>query len=457
MSTISVESLFAPARLAYRLRRLLRDQWLPLERVRDIQRAKMRNIIRHAYEHVLYYRRLLDDSGVTPEEIQNVHDLARLPITTKQQLMAQPRADVIADIVDPKRTVTQRTSGSLGMPFDVIFRPQDREWWGLLELRGWMANRYHRRLRTLVLTDSRSSQTRRAWFEYLGLFRRTYASIHDGAERQVETARAVRPEVIKGMPSDLFLLAQAVREQKVTEVAPKVLFTSAELLDDGARKSINDTFGVQLADFYGSMECGWIAWECPSHAGYHINVDCLVVEFLRDGKPVSAGEPGEVVVTNLHNFAMPFIRYSVGDVGIPLGELCPCGRGLPLMKTVEGRTIECLTLPDGRLISPYRLTCTVGEIPGIYRYQIEQSSPSKLTVKIIPGHDFGEGTLHGVREELEQLLEHSLDVEPVIARELQKDRSGKFRVVKGLSNTPQWGGVSVDVMHSVPHKQPSCV
>lgn len=296
-----------------------------------------------------------------------------------------------------------------------------------------MANSYHPRFRTMVLADARFPPPfPKRWFEYLGLNRLTYSSYLDDIPRRLEIARAARPDVIRGKPHELFLLAQALREQGATEVAPRMVFASAELLDDTTRSFINETFGVELADFYGSTECGWIAWECSSHAGYHINTDQLIVEFLRDGRPVALGEPGEVVVTNLHSQAMPFIRYSVGDVGTPLAARCPCGRGLPLMRTVEGRTIDCLTLPGGRLISPYRLINTVEKVVGAYRYQVVQSSPDTLTVRVIPGPAFAEDTLGRIKEELVRLLDGKLDVDPVVVEELPKDSSGKFRVVQGL-------------------------
>jgi len=422
--------------LTHRFVRLLKDQWLPPAKLNEIQRVRLLPLIAHAYSNVPYYRHLFKRVGIKPGDIRDVEDLSQLPITTKGQLLAQPRHDLIARGIGPASCVTMRTSGSQGMPIEVVYRREDKAWWGLLAIRGWMANGYHFGHKTLIFSDSRSVPHGKRWFERLGIFRKSYTSIYDEVERQIETAMTVRPDVIRGMPSDVYLLAKAIRERGCTSIAPRVVLTSAELLDNATRRFINETFDVTLADFYGSIECGWIAWECPAHAGYHLNTDCLIVEFIRDGRPVLPGERGEVVVTNLHAYAMPFIRYSVGDVGIPLDDLCPCGRGLPLMQTVEGRTVDCLTLADGRIVSPYRLTCTLEQIPGIQRFQIVQSNRERLVVKVIPNMHFTEQTISQIKAELGKLLGAMISIEPSLVQELPKDHTGKFRVVMSAGEHP---------------------
>ena len=416
--------------LPYRFLTLLRNQWLPPEKLQQIQQRKLHRLLQHAYHHVPYYRRLFDAAGVKPNHIQDIADLAKLPVTRKADLLTQAPQNLIAGDIDPSRCVRLRTSGSLGMPFEVLFRPEDRAWWALLALRGWMAHQYQVWHKMLVLSDARFVSKGHQWWEYLGLARQYHTSIYDSLEQQIERLATVKPDVIRGMPSDVYLLAKAIRENHVASVTPKIVFTSAELLDPGTRRFINETFNVQLADFYGSIECGWIGWECPAHVGYHLNADCLIVEFLRDGKAVNPGEPGEIVVTNLHSSAMPFIRYSVGDVGIPKNTPCPCGRGLPLMDTVEGRMVDCLTLSDGRTVSPYQLTCLVEQIPGIQRYQIIQTHKDEILVKIIPDGRFTEQISHRIIVDLTAILGEKICIHTELVQELPKDSSGKFRVVK---------------------------
>jgi phenylacetate-CoA ligase len=409
--------------------RLLRSQWLPASELASLQRAKLQPLIAHAYERVPYYRRLLDRHGVRPGDIREVADLAKLPITTKAELAALPLEDRLASGIDPRRCVDLRTSGSEGMPFDVRFRRTDRDWWALLALRGWLANGYRPTQRMLVLDDAKSARRSARWYEALGLFRQQLTSIWEPIEVQLERARSLEPQVIRGMTSDVRRLGEALAGQGEPAIRPTLVLTSAELMDATTRRQITESFGVTPVDFYGAIESGWIGWECPAHSGYHLNADCLIVEFLRDGQPVHPGEPGEVVVTNLHAYAMPFIRYSVGDLGVPDDAPCACGRGLPLMRSVEGRTVDCLALPGGRVVSPYQLTCTLEQIPGMRRYQVVQVASDRVVVKLIPDAQYGPETLARIRTELGEVLGEATAVEPQRVDELPRNPAGKFRVV----------------------------
>ncbi len=130
----------------------------------------------------------------------------------------------------------------------------------------------------------------------------------------------------------------------------KAAFTKSEVLDNPTRKLIKDSLGVDVFDGYSAREPGPIAWECPTHSGYHVNIDSIVLEILRDGEPVSNGEMGEVHVTCLWRRATPIIRYHLGDLATPLEDKCPCGRGLPLIKNIQGKILDMDVSPDGRLI-----------------------------------------------------------------------------------------------------------
>jgi phenylacetate-CoA ligase len=180
------------------------------------------------------------------------------------------------------------------------------------------------------------------------------------------------------------------------------------------------------------MEVGPISWQCPKHENYHINSDCCIVEFVKNGEKVSSGEKGEIVVTGLFTFAMPFIRYKLGDVGVSTDEECSCGRGLPMMKSIEGRIVDSIVLPNGKIVSPYVLTCIIENISGINRYQIIQERNNLITLKYIKNENYSEETNDKIKIELQKILGKDIFINPIIVNELPKDKSGKFRVVKSL-------------------------
>jgi phenylacetate-CoA ligase len=416
------------AALPWRFAGLLRSQWYPPSRLAALQRAKLATLIDHAYHHVPYYRDAMDARGIKPDTIRDVDDLALLPVTTKADLLAAGTQAFLADDHVPADCEMLRTSGSLGMPLEIVYRRADRSWWAAQALRGWLANGYRPQHTMLVLNDSRHAPRGRRWFERAGLFRQEFVSIYQTPEQQLEVALALQPDVIRGMTSDVRALSKAAQARPDTRLRPRLVLTSAELMDDATRTLIEQVFGVAPVDFYGSMECGWIANQCPQQRGYHVNAECLIVEIIRNGRPALPGERGEVVVTNLQARAMPFIRYSVGDVAVVAEKPCVCGRGLPLIRAVEGRLVDCLTTEDGRSISPYQVTLALESIPGLQQYQVVQTDARHLSVRFVPGDGFNNDSDCRIRTGLQALCpEFSIDPQPVAT--LTADASGKFRVV----------------------------
>lgn len=418
----------APQMLS-RFAQLQRSQWAEPARLRAIQSEKLCRLIRHTYDNVPYYRELMDQSGIAPTDINNPEDLSNLPITRKSQIVDLGPKQIHAGNLDPDECIDLTTSGSQGMPIDVRFTQDDRSWWKLLALRGWLANGYRPWDAMLVLNDSRFSPHGRRWFEALGAFRQNYVSIYDDLDAQADAAEITRPQIIRGITSDVLRLAQTLEQRGGPGFAPRMVLTSAELADNATRQKIEAVFGVKPTDFYGSIECGWIAWECPRHTGYHVNADCLIVEIIKDNGPAPLGHPGEVVVTNLHSFAMPFIRYSVGDIGSLTGDQCDCSRGLPLMRTVEGRMADSIVLPDDNRLSPYQITCTVEQVPGIGRYQVYQPSAGDLVVRVIPNEQYGPETDTRLVAALTTLLKNQLSISVERVDEIPKGPGGKFQVV----------------------------
>jgi phenylacetate-CoA ligase len=186
--------------------------------------------------------------------------------------------------------------------------------------------------------------------------------VFDDISTQISEIENLKPEVLDGYSSSLLLLAKEVEKQNIETIKPRFIIGGAELIDGYSRKYIEKVFGVPFFDQYSSVEFERMAWQCRERKGYHIDADALILQFLdKSGTEVSPGESGEIVCTSLFNYAMPLIRYAIGDVGTPSDEVCECGRTLPLMQVVEGRKDSLLFLPNGRILTPRAFTLALHE------------------------------------------------------------------------------------------------
>jgi phenylacetate-CoA ligase len=238
----------------------------------------------------------------------------------------------------------------------------------------------------------------------------------------------VRPTLMFGHSHSIFLLAGYVRKMGITSIRPKGIITSSMMLMEHERGEIEAVFGKKVTNRYGCEEVSLIASECERHAGLHLNIEHLFIEFIReDGTPAKPGEEGKIVVTDLMNLAMPFIRYQVEDVGVPTDRRCPCGRGLPLMEKVAGRTADFLVRSDGSRVAGVSLienTLTV--YPGIEQMQLVQEELDHLLVRVVVNADFSadiESSLVGY------FRKQFPGTAVQIRREatIEQEKSGKFR------------------------------
>jgi phenylacetate-CoA ligase len=200
------------------------------------------------------------------------------------------------------------------------------------------------------------------------------------------------------------------------------------VLHEHERKVIEEVFGCKVTNRYGCEEVSLIACECEVHNGLHLNLDTLVVEFIYDGKNVSAGEPGSIVVTDLTNYGMPIIRYKVGDVAIPSDRKCPCGRSFPLIEKLEGRVADYVVTPDGKLISGISLTENFAMLlPEVKQIQIIQERTDFFIFKIVKGHDPD----HSFENKFASLVEKRFgkNVQHTIhyVDQIPQEASGKYR------------------------------
>ncbi len=381
----------------YHLAGLLRSQWLSLSDIEEIQNAKLGLLLKHAYENVGYYRQLFDSAGVKPEDIRDRKDLLRIPITTKRHLQSLPIEKITAKSFNPGASIKLRTSGSTGIPLEIILSTKDLRFRGAVLKRTILAHRCHPGDKVVHLTNHRSIY-RRDWYEYLGIRRRYEISALSEMDDQIRRLKRIRPDILIGYPSGLLAAAETLKQKKVERIFPKLILSGGAILTPQAREFLNATFVTTTIDFYNSWEFGSIAWECKYQAGYHINADTLIVEVVQDGREALFGESGEIVVTALDSYAMPFIRYHLGDIGVLSDRRCPCGRGLPLLEKLEGRTNDYVKLPNGKRIMPATIVTALSNIPGISQFQFVQEEKDQCRIYLINREKSSPGAVEHAKE-----------------------------------------------------------
>jgi phenylacetate-CoA ligase len=215
-----------------------------------------------------------------------------------------------------------------------------------------------------------------------------------------------------------------------------VVFVTSEMLYGYQRELIVDTFGCPLANGYGGRDSGFIAHECPQ-GGMHFMADAVIPEIVDDqGFPVPPGEAGHIVVTDLYSHEVPFVRYLTGDIGVLSSRRCGCGRPLPLLERLDGRSNDSVVTADGRVMHGQSLISTLMEIPGIEQFRICQKSVSRLHVQLVRNEAYRqeceERILKGWSERLRTPLQVTFEYLPALAHE----RSGKFKhIVSEIQDT----------------------
>jgi phenylacetate-CoA ligase len=421
-------------RALYYLESMRRQAYWNPRKLEEYQSRKLRKIVRYAYQRVPFYNRLFRDSGVSPEDVRTKSDLKKLPIIGKNELRRN-RLEIISEDFDVNNLRTVSTSGSTGEPLFLFLSASETEFRKAKHLRANISVDQKPWDRWVTLTGPQHFPKTTALQRLIGLYTPITISVFNDVDTQVSALESIRPQVIDGYSSSMFLLAKEVEKRHIRTIKPKFVMGGAELIDEFSREYIEKVFDVPFYDQYASVEFERMAWQCKEKNMYHIDSDALIMEFVdKNGDEVSAGEDGEIVCTSLFNYAMPLIRYKIGDVGIPSDEMCACGRVLPLMQMVEGRKDYLLVLPDGQVLTPRAFTVAMHEFK--FYPQIEQF---RVVQKELDLFEFNLKLGNGVLEEVirKDLISHlsgiflgqNLRFKIEFVEDIPLDRSGKLTIV----------------------------
>lgn len=405
------------------------SEWWPAQVLWETQRRQIREVLQHAVQNVPFYRQRLGQAYASLPEAFAREDFARLPMLTRnavQDNFAALRSEKIPEAHG--RVSEGLTSGSVGDPLRFLATDLTNFFWHAYTLRDHLWHRRDFRETMLAVREGEKQRREPNWFGSFG------QSILDtgplvavplsaSLDEVISQISEHKPAYVLGHASQLIALAEETRRRDIRFPGLKQVRTFAEMLPHGAREFIGETWGAPVVDMYTTRECGYLALQCPQQEHFHVQ-EGVIVEILRDdGSRCEVGETGLVVVTTLHNFAMPLIRYVVGDYA-EVGPPCSCGRGLPVLKQVNGRVRNMLLLPSGKKVWPilgfYRDTLPVRQ------RQVIQKSLEEVELRLVVQRPLTGPEEEQARATLRATLGHPFRVTISYHDEIPRSRGGKF-------------------------------
>ncbi len=412
--------------------KLIRNQYKTAEEIERIQENKIQELVAHAYKNVPYYKELFDSSGILPSEIKNIKDLSLIPLTDKSTLQRLSIEHKTASNINKNDCSIFMTSGTTGLPLTFFTTKKDITIKNFVCARSHMARGAKPWHKIGVFGGDKIVNTKKSWNEYLLLWRRMEISSWESNDVWVKKIKNFKPDLLVSRVTTLKLFAEIIVSRNIKGINPKIIFSSAGIIDQKTRNFVESTFNCSIVDIYTSFEGGCLAWECRECGGYHINSDAVIIEVLKDGKPVSPGCEGEVVITNLYSKAMPFIRYRQGDM-VVLSEKKPvCGRGLPLIEKINGRKDDYIVLKNGRKIPPQAIYSVFIPVDGIRRWRVIQNDMKKIVVEIEPAKNFQKRSIKTLKDEMAFLTNSEIETEVKVVASILVDPAKKYRAVSSI-------------------------
>ncbi len=413
----------------------LQSQWYPARQLQDIQLGQLRKLLDHAYTNTDYYRKIFEDLNLRPAEIQSLDDLRALPLLTKDLIRSHTQG-LVARNSREFHPVRKSTGGSTGDPLSFLMdRLSYSSQWATV-YRQWNVGGWSFGEPFVYFFGGSSvfspSRLVKKWF-YARLNNwLVFSSFGINDARMEHWLGQIRRRKIRFMhayASSAYCLARFALEHGIRDIALTSVFTSAEPLYPVQRDAIQEAFRCEVFDLYGANDGGGYAFECREHDGLHHVTERAIIEVVKDdGTPAGEGESGEVVSTDLLNYAMPFIRYKVGDIATVGSAGCRCGRETPKLKEVKGKSHDFVTTLSGERVHGAYFCHVVRRIDWVVQFQVVQRGRDSLGVLLKPNRTpIGDGM-----EDLEKRLRRKfpgMKIDVTVVDEIPLSPSGKFRFV----------------------------
>jgi phenylacetate-CoA ligase len=433
---INLYEWVADRHIMARLAELDRIQWLSREELLALQRNKLHALLEYAYTFVPYYRRLFDQVGFQPDDfLKDQASLEKIPVLTKA-LIFENFDDLITTEAKRRSRMSRRsTAGSTGQPLvfmqDVDFRDNTMAgvhhhlaWcgWQFGELHAYIFGAsfevgYARNLRAQLMNWALNRFVTNAYVL-------SEESMHDFAAK----AARRKPRLLIGYASSLYRFAKFLVDNPIYDLSfIDAVSSTSEVLYPDQRRLIEDTFDCQVFNRYATRELGALACECEAHTGLHTSVENAYIEILKNGAPVETGEAGDIYVTNLHNYGMPFIRYQLADVAVwHPDDRCPCGRSHPMIQVVEGRHNDLFRRRDGGVVWG-GIGNPLWDMEGVRKFQFIQKTLDYVVVRVVKDGLMSDAQRAEVEKAVKIALGDHVKLDFEFPDDILAERSGKHR------------------------------
>jgi phenylacetate-CoA ligase len=411
-----------------------KTQWLAASDLKKLQLDNLKSFLKDVEQRVPYYRNLFKTLNFDPNKLNSLEELSRLPLTDKSIIRQHSNELKALDATGLSRF---NTGGSSGEPLvffigknrvshDVAAKWRATRWWdvdiGDPEIVVWGSPIELGKQDRIKLIRDKLLRT-----HLLPAFEMSEAKL----DEFVQHIQALKPKMLFGYPSALAHIARHAQKhnKKLNDLGIKVAFVTSERLYDHQREMIETTFGCPVANGYGGRDAGFIAHQCPA-GGMHITAEDIIVEIIdKQGQVLPMGEEGEIVITHLATSDFPFIRYRTGDIAKLSNDLCACGRGLPLLKDIQGRTTDFVVAKDGTVLHGLALIYVLRDLPGIGGFKIIQTSLDETRIQIAREKGYDSACEETIQQTFKKRLGSDVAIHIDYVDHIEKEKSGKFRYV----------------------------
>jgi len=409
------------------------------EQLKVFEEKKLKLLLWHAYQKTDYYKKIFDEIGLIENGKINLKKFKDIPILTKE-IVREKKEKLKRKDLDNFWSFENSSGGSTGEPLKIWQDKNYKKWSNAARLYYFdkLLGIDEETVKKVLLWGSErdllkgSIGFKKKAINYLlnTTILNTFKVSPENMKEYVEFINKTKPDFIRGYAGSLYEIADFAQKNNLEIHTPKTLVSAAETLKDFMREKIEKIFGTKVYNFYGSREVGAIAGECKDGLMHSFSFNNKLEIIDKNGEEAHEGEEGDIIITNLHNYAMPLIRYQIEDLGIASGDNCSCDSFLPTFAKVIGRSSENLFRRDGTMVSGSAMTLTFNNRAWVKNFQIIQKDYNLVEILVALRGKVDKKDIKFIEDKTHLLLGDDCKIKWTFVADIPKTKTGKYIYIK---------------------------